>query len=69
MHHHQPKSLLLLFYYLIFSLTLFAKDDPQIGLEPGNILPSFKLPDLNDKLIALEEFRGQIVVIHLWKCQ
>jgi hypothetical protein len=67
---YQPLRLhLLLFFCLIFSGVAFAKDDPRIGLEPGNLLPSFKLPDLNDKPMALEEFRGRIIVIHLWKCQ
>lgn len=46
-----------------------GKDDPQIGLAPGNILPAFKLPNLHGKDIALQEFLGSIVIIHLWKCQ
>jgi hypothetical protein len=46
-----------------------AKDEPQIGLEPGKILPAFRLPDLNGKELALQEFLGSIFIIHLWKCQ
>lgn len=69
MSHHRLKLHWLLFFCLMFGRLIVAKDDPQIGLAPGNLLASFKLPDLNDKVVALEEFRGKIIVIHLWKCQ
>lgn len=67
--YHPLRWQLLLFFCLTFSRVAFANDDPRIGLEPGDLLPSFRLPDLNDKTMALEEFRGRIIVIHLWKCQ
>lgn len=61
------KSLLLIM--LFSSLMAFEKDETQIGLEPGKVLPTFKLPNLEGKEIALQEFLGRVVIIHLWKCQ
>ena len=60
---------LLLIFIFISCLTALAKQDSQIGLEPGKILPAFKLPNLEGKEIALQDFLGKIVIIHLWKCQ
>ncbi|UCE07202.1 MAG: hypothetical protein JSW07_03980 [bacterium] len=59
----------LLLVFLFSSLMGTGKDDSQIGLEPGKILPAFKLPNLEGKEIALQDFLGSIVIIHLWKCK
>ncbi|HEX9973493.1 MAG TPA: hypothetical protein VGD14_15590 [bacterium] len=69
MHKHRALGTLLVLVLLCSSLLGIAKDESQIGLEPGKILPAFKLPTLNGKEIALQEFLGSIVIIHLWKCQ
>lgn len=62
-------KILIIAFLMNLALNGIAKDDPQVGLEQGNKLPGFTLPDLNDKDIALQEFLGKIVIIHLWKCQ
>ena len=60
----------LIFLLILFSsLNIFGMDDSQIGLEPGKKLATFKLPSLEGKEIALQDFMGRIVIIHLWKCQ
>ncbi len=59
----------LLLIILFSSLMGIGKDDSQIGLESGKVLATFKLPNLDGKEIALQEFLGRIVIIHLWKCQ
>jgi len=69
MNKHRVLGTSLLLIVLFSSLMGIGKDDPQIGLEPGKILPTFKLPNLDGKEIALQEFLGRIVIIHLWKCQ
>jgi len=66
---HRALGSSLLLIMLFSSFLGIAKDESQIGLEPGKILPTFKLPDLAGKEIALQEFLGSIVIIHLWKCQ
>ncbi len=39
------------------------------GLEPGKKAPDFQLPSLADgKEIALKDFLGKVVILHLWKC-
>lgn len=69
MNKHRVLAFSLLLGLLSSSVLLFGKDDSQIGLEPGKILPAFKLPNLDGKEIALQDFLGSIVIIHLWKCQ
>ena len=69
MNKHRVLGTSLLIIMLFSTLLATGKDDPQIGLAPGNILPAFKLPNLHGKDIALQEFLGSIVIIHLWKCQ
>lgn len=69
MNKHQVLGTSLLLVLLFSSLMGIGKDDSQIGLEPGKILPAFKLPNLEGKEIALQDFLGKIVIIHLWKCK
>ncbi len=66
---YQRLSGLLLIFVFISCLTALAKQVPQVGLEPGKILPAFKLPNLNGTEIPLLKLRGRIVIIHLWKGQ
>lgn len=66
---HQTQIILLFHIIFLFSSLTFGLDDPEIGLEQGKILPSFKLPDFEGNEIALQDFRGSIVIIHLWKCK
>jgi len=69
MNKHRALSTSVLLVFLLSSFMGIGKDDPQIGLEPGKILPGFKLPNLAGQEIALQEFLGKIIIIHLWKCQ
>ena len=58
----------LLFIFLIFCLTILTS--AQAGLEAGKKAPAFKLPSLVEKKeVALSDFLGKIVVLHLWKCK
>jgi hypothetical protein len=66
---HRALGSSLLLIMLFSSFLGIAKDESQIGLEPGKILPAFKLPALDGKVMSLQEFFGSIVIIHLWKCQ
>lgn len=53
-----------LFFSLVFVINSFA------GLEAGKEAPAFKLPSLTeDKEVALSDFLGKVVVLHLWKCK
>jgi hypothetical protein len=61
-------GLLFLVIFLSTSIIL-GMDDAEIGVEPGKLLANFKLLSLEGKEIALQDFRGSIVIIHLWKCQ
>jgi hypothetical protein len=61
-------GLLFLVIFLSTSIIL-GMDDPEIGVEPGKLLTNFKLPSLEGEEIALQDFRGKIVIIHLWKCK
>ena len=69
MNKHQVLGTSLLLVLLFSSLMVIGKDDSQIGLEPGKILRAFKLPNLEGKEIALQNFLGRIIIIHLWKCK
>ena len=69
MNKHQVLETSLLLVLLFSSLMGIGKDDSQIGVETGKILPTFKLPNLKGKEISLQDFLGSIVIIHLWKCQ
>jgi peroxiredoxin len=66
---HQALPRLLFFVIFLATSITFGMDDPEIGLEPGKKLPAFKLSNLDGKEIALQDFQGKIVIIHLWKCQ
>jgi len=66
---HQALTSLSFLVILLSTSMLFGMDDPKIGLEPGKLLPSFKLPSLEGKEIDLQDFLGKVVIIHLWKCQ
>ena len=39
------------------------------ALPEGTKLPAFKLKTIKGKEIGLEDFKGRVVVLHLWKCQ
>lgn len=41
-------------------------DKPPVGLDPGDLSPLFTLRDENDNVVALEDFRGKIVLIDFW---
>lgn len=36
------------------------------GTSPGNIAPDFKLKDIEDKTHQLSDYKGKVVMIHLW---
>ena len=69
MNKQQALGSLIVLLILFSSLNSIGMVDSQIGLEPGKKLPTFKLPSLDGKEIALQDFLGRIVIIHLWKCQ
>ena len=41
----------------------------RAGLEPGIPLPVFNLTTLDGQKIALQDYLGKVVIVHLWKCQ
>jgi hypothetical protein len=53
----------------MFALGLFGTQVSHAALEPGVPLPVFKLTSLDGQEIALQDYLGKIVIIHLWKCQ
>ncbi|MSP13464.1 MAG: TlpA family protein disulfide reductase [Chloroflexi bacterium] len=41
-------------------------DQPQVGLEVGNLAPDFKLAGIDGKTYHLSDFRGQPVLLNFW---
>lgn len=57
------KKLLLALLTLALGLPAFA------GLTIGELAPDFTLPDIRtDEDVSLSDFRGQVVVLQLMKC-
>jgi hypothetical protein len=59
-------------YYLLILTIYFSfisVSSLKAGLEPGIPLPVFNLNSLDGQEIALQDYLGKIVIIHLWKCQ
>ena len=54
---------------LLLGLNLIWIINAQAGLEAGKNPPAFKLSSLEGKEIALQDFLGKVVVLHLWKCK
>jgi len=54
---------------LIITLNFAGVKTSKAALEPGVPLPVFKLTSLDGQEIALQDYLGKIVIIHLWKCQ
>jgi len=54
---------------LSFGLNIIEIPNSKAGLEAGKTAPAFKLPSLDGKEIALQDFIGKVVIVHLWKCQ
>ena len=39
------------------------------ALPPGTKLPSFTLKSIDNSEVTLDDFKGKVVIVHLWKCQ
>ncbi len=61
------KSLLFYITILMSIVTFFT--GANAALPAGTKLPAFTLKSLNNKDISLEDFKGKVIVLHLWKCQ
>jgi len=66
---HRKVFISILVFVLFLHLPLIGMYDPEVGLEVGKKLPTFKLPNINGAETTLQEFIGKIVIIHLWKCK
>ena len=69
MRHEKILKLTLLLILFIFSLNFVWITNLQAQIEPGEKAPGFKLLSLDGREIALENFLGKIVILHLWKCK
>jgi thiol-disulfide isomerase/thioredoxin len=47
-------------------VSLYAQEEPKVGLGIGNLAPELKFNDPNGKSIALSDLRGQMVLIDFW---
>ncbi len=63
-------TLLAMFYDNCTNTALIQKVDEGIiaweRITKGQTAPGFKYPDINDKMIALEDFKGKYVYIDVW---
>jgi len=57
----------LFLFFCSLLLINFSSSLAQISM--GEKLPVFQLPDISGKPVALENFVGKVVLIHLWKCK
>jgi cytochrome c biogenesis protein CcmG/thiol:disulfide interchange protein DsbE len=66
--HKVLKVLLFLAVLLMFVSTAANADaqKPESGLSPGTPAPLLALPDLTGKIVHLEEYRGQVVVLNFF---
>lgn len=62
-------KLMWLFILVIFVLNFVGTAALHAQIEAGAKAPGFKLRALDGREIALENFLGKIVVLHLWKCK
>jgi len=55
---------------LLVLLIFLSGSTPGIAeVQPGTKLPSFKLPALDGKNIASNDYVGKVLLVHLWKCR
>jgi len=56
-------------FFLFSCCMCFLNSGVYAGLPEGQKLPSFTLKSIDNTEISLEDFKGKVVVLHLWKCQ
>jgi hypothetical protein len=54
---------------LIIALDFIGASTGKAALETGLPLPVFTLTSLDGQEVALQDYLGKVVIIHLWKCQ
>jgi len=60
---HMDRLIMLLCCILLLVTNVWS------ALESGTKLPEFTLKSLNGESVALDDYKGKIVLVHLWKCQ
>jgi len=54
---------------ILFCLLLIAAISAYADLKVGEPAPDFTLPDIRTgEEVTLSDFRGQVVVLQIWKC-
>ena len=48
------------------SLLIACAEEPEVGLEIGNIAPDFTLQTIDGETVTLSDFRGKIVMVNIW---
>jgi len=69
---HQSIILILVFIIGIGVMILLQTNKSSFDLagkqrfKKGGHAPNFTLPDLNDKMVSLADYRGQVVLLNIW---
>ena len=51
---------------MLASLLIACAEEPEVGLEIGNIAPDFTLQTIDGNTVTLSDFRGKIVMVNIW---
>jgi len=67
MNKHKWHSILIIGLALMLAGLLIAcAEEPEVGLEIGNIAPNFTLQTIDGETVTLSDFRGKIVMVNIW---
>lgn len=67
MNKHKWHSILIIGLALMLAGLLIAcAEEPEVGLEIGNIAPDFTLQTIDGETLTLSDFRGKIVMVNIW---
>ncbi len=56
---------MVLFLLLLLAIPALAAGKPN-GPPVGSPAPAFSLPDINGKLVSLDDYRGKVIVLNFW---
>jgi len=51
---------------MLAGLLIACAEEPEVGLEIGNIAPNFTLQTIDGETVTLSDFRGKIVMVNIW---
>src|SRR5690625_7728587 len=52
--------------YDFASNQMAVEEDPEVGLEKGNLAPDFELETVEGETVSLSDFRGEKVLLNFW---